>query len=392
MGKSTAPTYVPTPVPDYTGAAQATAAGNLEAARVQTNANRINQTTPYGNLTYSRVPNEFNKGAMEQALDQYLANVGEWKAGKTDPNSIWYKNKTGPTRPTIDQFTNKNKDLGWEVEVSLSPTEQAKLDRNNALSLGLLDTANKGLGDVNDLLSDPRIDESKLASMISHVGTPDYQRQVMGGDLDSARQQAQDAIYGRQTRMLDPQYQQSEAALRNRLANQGLAETSEAYRTEMDNFARAKDRAYADARDQAITGGNNWLQQQFGMGLQGANLFNATGNQGFANEMQNATLANAMRQQGMQEQAYQQDRPLNVINALRTGNQVSMPNFVNVPNQGFAAGPDYLGAANAQYNAQNQQNQGLYNSQLAGYNANQAQTGNMMSGLFGLGSAWLGGF
>jgi hypothetical protein len=40
--------------PDYTGAAQATAAGNLDAARAASAANRINQYTPYGNLIYNQ--------------------------------------------------------------------------------------------------------------------------------------------------------------------------------------------------------------------------------------------------------------------------------------------------------------------------------------------------
>ena len=40
--------------PDYTGAANATAAGNLKAAQAATAANRVNQYTPYGNLNYSQ--------------------------------------------------------------------------------------------------------------------------------------------------------------------------------------------------------------------------------------------------------------------------------------------------------------------------------------------------
>lgn len=43
----------PPPAPDYTGAAQATAAGNLEAARFATKANRIDQHTPYGNQVFT---------------------------------------------------------------------------------------------------------------------------------------------------------------------------------------------------------------------------------------------------------------------------------------------------------------------------------------------------
>jgi len=40
--------------PDYTGAANATAANNLKAAQAAAAANRVNQYTPYGNLNYAQ--------------------------------------------------------------------------------------------------------------------------------------------------------------------------------------------------------------------------------------------------------------------------------------------------------------------------------------------------
>jgi hypothetical protein len=51
LGLGPAPSAPATP--DYAGAAQATAAGNLEAARAAAAANRVNQVTPYGNLNYA---------------------------------------------------------------------------------------------------------------------------------------------------------------------------------------------------------------------------------------------------------------------------------------------------------------------------------------------------
>ena len=51
LGLGPAPSAPATP--DYTGAAQATAQGNLDAARAAAAANRVNQVTPYGNLNYS---------------------------------------------------------------------------------------------------------------------------------------------------------------------------------------------------------------------------------------------------------------------------------------------------------------------------------------------------
>jgi hypothetical protein len=51
LGLGPAPSAPATP--DYAGAAQATAQGNLDAARAAAAANRVNQVTPYGNLDYA---------------------------------------------------------------------------------------------------------------------------------------------------------------------------------------------------------------------------------------------------------------------------------------------------------------------------------------------------
>jgi len=129
--------------------------------------------------------------------------------------------------------------------------------------------------------------------------------------------------------------------LRTRLANQGITLGSQAYNTEMTQQGqRAND-----------------LQLQ--AALQGINLDQAN------------------RSAALQEQAYLQDRPLNLINALRTGNQVQAPQFAQFAQQQTTAGPDMLGAANAQYQGN-----------IAAYNAEQAS--NPMSGLLGLGGTVLG--
>jgi len=92
------------PPPDYQGAAQATAAGNLDAARAASAANRVNQITPYGNLTYS-----------QSGTDQY-------------------------GNPT------------WTAQTSLSPTGQALLDTQNRTSLGLGSTINSALGRTQEMM------------------------------------------------------------------------------------------------------------------------------------------------------------------------------------------------------------------------------------------------
>jgi len=101
--------------PDYRGAAVETAAGNLEAARQATAANRVNQVTPYGNLSYAIT------GA--------------------DP----YGNPT------------------WTATQTLSPAQQQLLDYQNQTSLGLGRLAGQGLGYVENMLNTP-FDVSRLPS------------------------------------------------------------------------------------------------------------------------------------------------------------------------------------------------------------------------------------
>lgn len=264
------------PAPDYTGAAEATAAGNADSARIAAKANRVSQYTPYGNLIYEN-------------------NVNG------DPDQ-------------------------WKSTVQLSPEQQQLLDQQNKVSLGLADLSNSGLDYVKNMLSKP-FDTSALPA-----------EQVNAG------QTAQDAIMSR----LNPQFEQSENALRTRLANQGIAPGSEAWNNEMRSFNAGKNDAYSQAA------------------LQGINV------------------GQQARQQALQEQAYLRNEPLNTLNAVRTGSQVTNPTFSSVPQQATTAGPDYLGAANSTYNA----NLGSYNAQQAGSNA-------LMSGLFSLGggalsSPWLG--
>jgi len=119
------------PPPDYAGAATATAAGNLEAARATAAANRTNQITPYGNLTYT-------------------ANPG------TDPY--------GNTLYTATQ--------------TLAPEQQGILKSTNLLNQGLMDTANTGLNYANTVLSQPGIDTSKLAQTGINPGQS-YQDAIM---------------------------------------------------------------------------------------------------------------------------------------------------------------------------------------------------------------------
>lgn len=268
-GKGSAP-----PPPDYRAAAQETAAGNLDAARTATAANRVNQYTPYGNLEY-----------------------------KINPESQWdiYGNPT------------------WSAVQTLAPEQQKLLDIQNQTSLGLGNLAGKGLGYVENMLQKP-FDTSQIAQIGINPGET-MQESIM--------------------RRLQPQIAQGREALQAQLANQGVVPGTEAYNRAMTQQNQRENDLMTSAVVQGTNTGLAANQQQFG------------------------------------QLGYMRNEPINTLNAVRTGSQVSSPSYIsNVPQQATTQGADLLGAATAQ---------GNYNT--AANNASTAAGSSLTSGLMGLGGA-----
>lgn len=241
------------PPPDYTGAAQATAAGNLKAAQQATEANRVNTYTPYGNLTYAKDPN--------------------------DPNQ-------------------------WSSTVSLSPSGQSLLDQQNKTSAGL--------GNLQDAAT------ARVGATMGSAAPAAY-------DPTQATNNAADLINAR----LLPQQKIDSAALDTQLANQGIMPGSEAY----TNAQAAMGRTQNDAKQQA--------------------------------QLQGITLGQSQQGQQYTQQVANRNMPMNELNALRTGSQVTNPTFQQAPQQATTSGPDMMAAANGQ----NQYNMGLYNSGVGSSNS-----------------------
>lgn len=429
----------PPPAPDYVGAANATAAGNKEAAIAAQEGNMINQYTPYGSVTYTQ-------------------------------------------RGTSSSGTPL-----WSQSVALSPEQQAAYNKDVQMNAALQNVGIQGVGYVQNALNAPlaspgqAVGTAGTTQFVSNVNAPTLNTQGgnLGGvqrgvseptiglatgaqagqlqtsvqDPNLVQQQVTDALYKQQTQYLDPQFERSQAKLENQLANQGITRGSEAWNNAMQDAAMQKQQAYESARSSAIGQGvaagsqmfqnqlaggqfantaqqqayqqslsnaqmqnqaraqqlqealsrgeftnqaqaqayaqelqniqqqNAALAQQFSFGQQNANLANQAANQQYAQQLSNAQLANqALQQNFATAQTLRQD-PINMLNAVRSGSQMqtsAMPQ-VGVSSPGQLAtwsGPDLLGATTAQ----GQYNQGLYNAQ-------QASSSNLMSGLMGLGGA-----
>jgi hypothetical protein len=261
--------------PNYAGAAQATAQGNIDAARLATAANRVNQYTPYGSLEYTM--------------------SGEDKYG----NPM------------------------WSATQKFSPDQQRLLDIQNQLSYGVGQLGTKGLEYVQQQLENP-FDVSQLPS-IGINPSETYSDAMM--------------------RRLAPQMEQSRGKLEQQLANQGIGIGTEAYDRAIRNFDQKQNDLLLGAQTQGLDAGLRARQQQFG------------------------------------ELSYRRNEPLNVLSALRTGSQVTAPTYVNSSQQATTQGPDLLGAAGMQYNAQ-----------MGDFNAKQAAQANLNQGLMGLGGAGIMAF
>ena len=183
---------------------------------------------------------------------------------------------------------------------------------------------------------------------------------VQGPVDDASRQRVEEAILSR----LEPQFQQDEANLRNKLITSGLEVGSHAYNTELDRLKRSQ----TDARMQAILAGGTEESRQVGMNSQLQSL-------GFSQGLQGAQFDNQVRQQMLSELLLQRNTPLNELNSLRTGSQVSMPNFQGYYTNNATPAPIFDAA----------QSTGNYN--MAAWQQQQAGANALLGGLAALGGA-----
>jgi Chaperone of endosialidase len=360
---------------DYAKAAKLTAQGNLAAAQAQATANRVNQINPYGSIQY------YQTGVDAQGNPTYSAAA------------------------------------------ALSPEQQALLDAQNYQSLGLAQTANRALGNVyntygrafdvapfmqQEVGQGPQFTQLGQADQMMRGGqTEQLQRSLDQNAGMSGWDRASNLIMQR----LEPQMQRQEQQLEQRLASQGIPVGSEAYTRAKQDLAMQQNDLRTQAQLQAQGIQQNLFGQELAAGqfgnlattqqqqnlLQNLGFTNEAMQQDFANRQAQLAFNNQLGQQGYQNQLAQQQAnnlarqnnfalasylrglPMQELNALRAGSQVTNPSFIGVPQTGQVGGPDLLSAYQAQQNAN-----------IAAQNRQAAQQSNLQSGLFSLGGSLLG--
>jgi len=323
--------------PDYRAAAEETARGNAEALRYQTDANRADQYTPFGNVQWFGQPGDEN-----------------------------YRQET--------RLTNNQQAI-------FDQQEEAQFQRQ---------LANSALSDR--MWEDMQRPENFYNNLPGAAGTPDVPmyggglgqfgqggQQMSVQDMQSSSydpafaQQAFDRQMSLIQPTLDNQLESQEVALRN----QGLTPGSEAYDRALSTLrgqqsetlnslsADAVDRGRAEQQAEftrAMQSGNQRFGQEaalFGAQMDQGSMYDRQraqqaqeqlgfGSQAFTQQAQQAEMQNMLRQRAIAEQQNRENNAFNLMNSAATGQNVALPQMPGYNTAGYAGGPDYLGAAKAQ--------------------------------------------
>lgn len=412
--------------PDPVKTAEAQTKSNKDTATTEAGLNRINQYNPYGSSEYSITgtspdgtpiysqttkftPEQQQIFDAQQKQDLGLTNTANTMLGQVqnayanpmDTSSAGNVN-FGMSKDQMDQYQ-KALNSGMTPEQLSAFTGSLNSSAGPAVQA---QAASAGYGKIQDNLK------------------------VTGDQLADDLAKTRDAYFNQQKAYLDPQWQQQQTDLDTKLINQGLVQGSDAYNKAMAEMNRNRTFAYNQAQNNAIVQGGQEQSRLQQMDLNAGNFANSAQAQGFSQSLANAelqqqaNLANAassnqmnqfnanlgndaartgfdayMANAAMNNQALGQgantqlanasqnnqansqqmqnlfslrNQPMNEFNALRSAAPIQNPQFSSVPQVGMN-GTDVAGITNQ-----------AYQGQLGSYN-------NMMSGLFGLGGAALGG-
>jgi hypothetical protein len=323
MGKK-AP--APPPAPDPVKVAAAQTDSNIATARMNANMNRLDETDPMGSVKYTDL------GGDHWRKDTSLSPIGQQQFDLQNQ---------------VDEGTNRLalQGVGQASNVLSTPFSMGGLPQERAPGLfgwgdvqrtvnggGPIQTSVAGGGPIQTGLGDA----GRILGEFGDAGA--LQRSVGPDDFSADRQRVEQAVMSR----MQPQIEQSRAAMAQRLADQGIPAGSEAYKRQMDELGQQEN----DARMQAILAGGQEQSRLFGMDLNKGNFVNNAqqtaygqeqGRAGFENEAQALRFGQGLQQgqfvnqaQGQQfGQGLQQGEFANNAQGQEFGQGLTQGNFAN---------------------------------------------------------------
>jgi hypothetical protein len=217
--------------PDYTSAANQTAANNLKAAQTATAANRVNQVTPYGNLNYTQsgtdsfgnpmwtatqTPNPQLSGAignsLNQVSDQYATPFtgGNLPSYGINPNQTYsdaimsrlQPQQIAESKQFDAQMANQGIPVGSEAYTNAKRVfdQQQNDQRTSAITGGIGVGLQANQQQYNQNLSNYQM-PLNVANQLKGLATPNYinpsqQATTTGADIMGATQAGYNANMG----------------------------------------------------------------------------------------------------------------------------------------------------------------------------------------------------
>ena len=379
MGKSPPS---PPPVPDPN-----------ELINAQSNANRITQFTPYGNLLFGSVGDQgqFVQGPVPDdgqaaAFTQETPFQAQMRAA-TEGTGLGLGNLAF-NRVTGRQVIGQNADG--------SPIFADDPDFQNPFRTAPTLAGVQQAQDIDPTTGLPAFQSqiSTTTPMPTSINTEGLT--ALQSDPEAFRSNIEQTLFNRQLGLLQPEFTQQREALEQNLADRGIPITSQGYNDavnrletqqgeQLGRLAQQATLAAGQESDRLVNQARNIRAQQFGERAASGEFGLAAQGQGFSQAAANTQLANAARQdtvanQLLSNQIANQARSRQIAerNALRGQNFNELAALLGGPQiqQGsfFAPGGiDTQGAFGAQMAAQ----QNAYNQAMANQSAN-------LGGLFGL--------
>ena len=384
--------------PDYAGIAKQQAADQAKLLEQQTQANRPNQTNPYGSVNWSQGPDgQWTQNVtMNQAEQSQLdANRGIQK-GLTDTAG-------GLLGQAQNSLSNPLSTAGLPAWGSYDPSKLSAGGDASQLNNGVgpLQSQLKGINPIQGKVGNAGAIQQGVASSLGKSGADTYGAQghiqgggYGGGNIDYsklgdfgsmkgyANQNNMDAGFGAvapiQKAMMDlnaPYRQQARNDEIMRLKAQGITENSPAWTRAIQRL----DTGDTAAQNQALLGATTEYGNIFNRGLQ-------QNTQNFGQGMDVANLTDRQRAQRLQEQATQgqfdEGRASRSMQSDIAGAQLNSQNQNQLYQQALQGGQFANAAQNQQFGqnlqggefANQAQNQG-YNQALGGANLNNAAVG-----------------
>jgi hypothetical protein len=320
--------------------------------------------------------------------------MASWQLQNSNQVTPWGTTRLDKTGPGEFDFTKVTE---------LNPADQARLDQQRQIEGQIMGLAPAGIKTAQGVLNMP-VNTGNLPAMVGGVNAGGTQRLDLSkapgqiydvGDTGDIRKKMEDSAWGKYISRAGPAQQQQMADLNTRLANMGGVTTSPGAMRQQSALRTSQGDQNRQALFDSILQGGNAAQQEQGMRLGSANLWNtargadigaltgqtqfnnAANQQDVQNAFANAGLANQSRQQGLNEMAQLRQMPLNELMAMLSGTQVNSPQFQQLGNPNIQPAPIFQGAQ-----AQGAADQATYQNKAGMWN-------NMLGGAAGLGSAAL---